>query len=655
MSKSEVGLRVNLFICDQIPQESFYRRLIESDFNIIPFNKSKRGWGDTESAGIFLIHEKSLFHEYLGLLDLFFASPEKRPIIVIGDKLTEEYVKSLFENRLFVYIGHPVNFDELANEIKKLPLEHVQEQKVEYQKELLRANKQIEDLYQIGMALSSEKDHNRLLELILTKSREIVGADAGSLYLIESPSNLRFKLSQNSSLNWQLNENVVIPINEKSISGQVALSKEPINLLDAYFISPCFSFTFNRSYDEKTGYRTKSVLAVPMMNQAGEIMGVIQLLNKRRDFESHRSGEPLKEANIIPFNRKDQDLLSSLASQAAIALENSKLYQEIKNLFEGFVKASVVAIESRDPTTCGHSERVALLTTAFAETITRISDGPFARINFESNDLVQIRYASLLHDFGKVGVREEILIKARKLFPFELDLLKSRFKYIRKSIEADHYHYCLDCAMRDGIEKFKILHPMLEITFQDKLKELDEILLFLIKSNEPTILEEGNFNRLLEVAKLKYTDMDNQTTEYLTERETHVLSIRKGSLSEVERIEIESHVTHTFNFLSKIPWTKKLNRIPEIAYAHHEKLNGRGYPNHLEEAGIPFESKLMTICDIYDALTAQDRPYKKALPTQKALDIMYSEVNHGLLSRELLDIFVRQELFKVIEGKTFKP
>ncbi|MBF0407159.1 MAG: GAF domain-containing protein [Candidatus Riflebacteria bacterium] len=647
---------MNIFVCDQIPLEPFYQRLSEEkNFKICHFVREKRSWGDNTSAGVYIIHEKSLNHEYLGLLEIFFVSAESRPVIIIGDNIAQDYIESLFENRAFLHFTTPVDVNKLIEAIDELTKNAADFGRKRVEKELSKAQKQIEDLYQIGIALSSEKDHNRLLELILSKSREIAGADAGSLYLVESENNLRFKLSQNSSLDWQVNENLLIPINEKSIAGQAAQSGEPINLLDAYFIPPSFSFTFNRTYDEKTGYRTKSMLAVPMKNQVGEITGVIQLINKRKDFETHRRGEPLREENIIPFNRKDLDLLSSLTSQASIALENSRLYQDIKNLFEGFVKASVVAIESRDPTTFGHSERVALLTVAFAEKIDRISDGPFASVNFEKNDLVQIRYASLLHDFGKVGVREEILVKARKLFPLELEQLKSRFKYIRKSIEADHYHHCLDCALKDGVEKFRLIQPILDLRYSEKQSELDEILQFLIRSNEPTVLEEGNFNRLLDIAKMKYSDFDGQTTDYLTERETHVLSIRKGSLSEAERIEIESHVTHTFNFLTKIPWTKNLGRIPEIAYAHHEKLNGRGYPNHLENLSIPIESKLMTICDIFDALTAQDRPYKKALPLEKALDIMYTEVNHGLLSKELLDIFVTNRLYRVIEGKTFKP
>lgn len=642
---------VTLFVCEQLREEPFFNDLEQEGYRLVFFNRERKGWSEEEGAGVYFIHESLLIHEFLGLLDIFFLAPDQRPVVVIGEQISREYLASLFKDRPFYYLTKPLGLKQITDTIR-LCAEAAEKGRIakQYERELWRAQREIEELHTIGMALSSENDPDRLLKLILTKSRELIEADAGSLYLVESEKNLRFKLSQNSSLDWQVKESLLIPISDLSIAGTVALSREPINLLDCYFIPSTFKFTFNRSFDEKSGYRTKSMLAVPMKNQAGEVLGVIQLINKRRDFETHRPGQPLREDQIVPFSRKDLDLLASLASQAAIAIENTRLYQDIKNLFEGFVKASVTAIEQRDPTTCGHSERVASLTVAFAERITSITEGPFAQTQFDDRTLTEIRYASLLHDFGKVGVREEVLIKAKKLFPHELDALRMRFRLIRKSMEADFYRHCLGVCEENGLEKYLALKSSLEANFHMELDEVDEIFRFLVQSNEPTVLEEGNFQRLLEIAKRQYTGNDGQL-EFLTERETHVLSIRKGSLSEAERIEIESHVTHTFNFLSKIPWTKKLKRIPEIAYAHHEKLNGRGYPNHLDSAQIPIESKLMTICDIYDALTAQDRPYKRALPKEKAFDIMYNEAKQTLLSRDLLDIFVQAEVYKVIEGK----
>ncbi|MBF0501680.1 MAG: GAF domain-containing protein [Candidatus Riflebacteria bacterium] len=646
---------ITLYISDHLCREEFYDDLKASGYSIVSFAHDKKGWSDSDGTGVYLIDEKLLIQEFLGLLDIFFLAPDLRPVIVIGEQITRDYLASLFKDRPFYYLNRPVNLKQI-NDTIRLCAEASEKGRLakQFERELWRAQREIEVLHSIGMALSSEKDPDRLLNLILSKSREISESDAGSLYLVESEKNLRFKLTQNASLDWQVSQNLLMPIDENSISGYVAHMGQPVNLLDAYFIPDSFRFTFNRSFDEKSGYRTRSMLAVPMKNQAGEVLGVIQLINKRRDFESHRPGQALKEENVVPYTRKDLDLLSSLASQAAIALENSKLYQDIKNLFEGFVRASIVAIEARDPTTCGHSERVAALTTAFAEKVDSISEGPLADIHFNDLRLTEIRYASLLHDFGKVGVREEVLIKAKKLFPHELNILRNRYRYIRKSLEADHYKSLLEFAIANGLERFASMRPALEANFQSQLDEIDEILKFLVASNEPTVLEEGNFQRLIEIAKRRHVDYRGEETEYLSEREMHVLSIRKGSLSETERLEIESHVTHTFNFLSKIPWTKPLHRVPDIAFAHHEKLNARGYPNHLEGNQIPIESRLMTICDIYDALTAQDRPYKKAMPREKAFDIMYNEVKQGLLSSDLMDVFVHGGVFKVIENKTFR-
>ncbi|MBI3037479.1 HD family phosphohydrolase, partial [bacterium] len=383
------------------------------------------------------------------------------------------------------------------------------------------------------------------------------------------------------------------------------------------------------------------------------ILGVIELINKRKDFQNRIPGTPLKDEVIIPFSRKDQDLLFSLASQAAIALENNRLLKDIKKLFEGFVEASVIAIEARDPTTSGHSERVAAMTVYFAQILDRSIDGPYKDIRFNSTAQTELRYASLLHDFGKVGVREEVLVKAKKLFPYELESLRSRFSLIKKSMESDFYKNSLNYVLEYGVEKYKAIQHSLEANLTNQLYELEELLLFLEGANEPTILEEGNFQRLMSIAARGYLSTGGLEIPFLTDREMHVLSIRKGSLSESERHEIESHVTHTFNFLSKIPWTRDLRRVPEIAFSHHEKLNGRGYPNHLQTPSIPLESRLLTICDIYDALTAKDRPYKRAIPSQKAFDIMFGEVNQGLLEEGLLEIFVKAKVFQVIEEPKF--
>jgi len=608
-----------------------------------------------EKDSILFIYEKVFTSNLLNFLHFLDKADKNLPLLIVGDRLSQSYLEHLFANRPFTYVSLPVSENELydlalkvrAGRARYLP-EH------DFEKELQTARENIDALHKIGIALSSENDPDKLLELILTQSRNITEADAGSLYLLEGEHQLRFKLSQNVSLDWSVKENSVLPVDGHSICGYTASAKKAVNLLDAYDIPPAFSFTFNKSYDQKSGYRSRSMLAVPMRNKNGEVLGVIQLINKRADYAQKVAGQSLPLDQVRPFNHDDVELLSSLASQAAVALENSRLYQDIKRLFEGFVKASIFAIESRDPTTHGHSERVAELTIALAYEINKVSSGELAKVHFDQKKLTELRYASLLHDFGKVGVREEVLVKAKKLFPYELDSLKERYRYIKKSIEADFYRECLEYAVENGIERFQLIRPSLEASFRERIQEVQETLDFLIKANEPSLLEDRSFHKLIELGKQHHLGRDGLMTPMLTERETHVLSIRRGSLSEAERIEIESHVRHTFKFLSKIPWTKDLSRVPEIAYAHHEKLNGRGYPNHLTRDEIPIESQMLGVADIFDALTAQDRPYKPAVPLQKALDILHMDVDQNHINREIVDIFIDKRVYRVLEGRMFR-
>lgn len=604
---------------------------------------------------VFFINESAFVADVIGFLSYFADIPKSVPLIIYGSRFSQHYLQALFIYRPFTYLlenAEPGEMKKAVNNAVAGKSPHLPVH--DFARELEIAKQNIEALHKIGIALSAEGNIDKLLDMILTSSRNIAEADAGSLYLVENESRLRFKLSQNVSLDWAVKQDTPIDIDNSSISGYTASSRSPLNLLDAYNIGNVFPFTFNCSYDEQTGYRSKSMLAVPMKNQEGRVLGVIQLINKRTDYGKKIPGQPLDMSNVIPFRFEDLELLSSLASQAAVALENLRLYQDIKTVFEGFVRASVFAIESRDPTTRGHSERVAELTLAMAKEINSTNDGLFANVYFDEKKLTELRYATLLHDFGKVGVREEILVKAKKLFPHELQLLKERYKYIQKSIEADFYKECLDYAVQHGIEKFNLLKPVLEARFSSKILEVQDILDFLVRANEPSVLEDGNFQRLLEIANLQHVDHDGFMTPYLSERETHVLSIRRGSLSEAERMEIESHVRHTFNFLSKIPWTKDLNRIPEIAYAHHEKLNGRGYPNHLEKPEIPLEAQIMCVADIFDALTAHDRPYKPAVPLKKAIEILYLDVDNNHISREIVDLFVQRKIYRVIEHNKFR-
>ncbi|NBD12380.1 HD domain-containing phosphohydrolase [Corallococcus silvisoli] len=481
---------------------------------------------------------------------------------------------------------------------------------------LSRRLAKLTSILDVAKAMSAERDLDLLLPLILYEATKVVESDRCSLFILDRERNeLWSKVAQGSK-----NE-IRLPMGS-GIAGQVAHTGAVINIPDAY-ADP----RFNSSFDISSGYRTHTILCVPMRDANGDVTGVIQALNKR-------GGRV--------FDAEDEELLLALGAQAAGAIENALLHEEINRLFEGFVSASVVAIEARDPTTAGHSGRVADLTVSLAQALEHHTIGPYALTRFSAVEIQELRYASLLHDFGKVGVRENVLVKAEKLYPYELETLRARFQLARKDLQLRSSRRRLASVEARGVAALPAIHQEEDARLAQELAQLDEVMAFLLTCNRPTVLAQGNFERLLELGKLTYTDAHDQGQPLLLPHEIQSLSITRGTLSPEERREIESHVEHTYRFLSQIPWTRALRRVPEIAYAHHEKLDGTGYPRAIPE--IPVQSRMMSICDIYDALTASDRPYKKAVPHGLALDILNKEVGAGQLDRDLFAIFVEAEI-----------
>lgn len=476
----------------------------------------------------------------------------------------------------------------------------------------------LQSILDVAKAMTAERDLDQLLPLILTQAARVVEADRCSLFILDRDrGELWSKVAQG------VGSEIRVAIGT-GIAGAVAQSGSVLNLADAYE-DP----RFNRSFDVSHNYRTTSLLCVPMRDANGDVTGVIQALNKR-------------DGQI--FNDDDAELLMALGGQAAVAIENALLHDEINKLFEGFVQASVVAIESRDPTTAGHSGRVAELTVHMAHALEHVATGPYGNITFHSQEIREIRYASLLHDFGKVGVREPVLVKAEKLYPHELENLRHRFELARQHKQLESYRRRLDAVKVRGDKALPEIEAEENERLNKELEELDQILDFVISCNKPTVLAQGGFEKLAEVSRISFVDSHGAQRPLIAETEVKVLSIPRGSLSEEERREIESHVEHTFAFLKQIPWTRTLRNVPEIAYAHHEKLNGRGYPRAIPETNIPVQSKMMSISDIFDALTASDRPYKKAVPLVKALDILHMEAKAGHVDAELLRVFVEAEI-----------
>jgi HD-GYP domain-containing protein (c-di-GMP phosphodiesterase class II) len=514
------------------------------------------------------------------------------------------------------------------------------------QEQARRQHRQFEELNRIGIALSAERDIGKLQEFILTTMRQLTNADGASLWRKtvgeDGSPQLFLASSQNNSIS-NTYQAFKVPVDEKSVVGYTVTVGWSQLYEDAYNPPPGKP-RGGRGFDQQFGYRTKSMLTVPMRNYNNEVVGAVQLINAKRKYETTLTVDNVPH-EVVSFRPEDLEMIESIASQAAVALDNKSLLDSIQSLFDGFVQASVTAIEQRDPSTAGHSGRVEALTTHLARAVTEIETGKYRDIFLTDDQLKELRYACLLHDFGKVGVREHILIKAKKLIPGQLEVIQARFEFVERSVQ---YQFAVEKleAMRGGASNGSVIAEI-DKRLDEELSRLRTWMQGIVAANEPTVMPEDKASMLEVLSQQTYHDMSGHSHPMLDPQEFRFLSIRKGTLDSQERLEMEAHVTHSFHFLTKIPWTSVMRAIPEIAYGHHEKLDGSGYPRGLTAEQIPLQAKMMTISDIYDALTAQDRPYKRAVPRDVALDILHQEADQGKLDRDLLDVFIAKQIFQV--------
>jgi HD-GYP domain-containing protein (c-di-GMP phosphodiesterase class II) len=609
---------------------------------------------DEEHAVVWLMSSPTLTENSQLIYNWLQKYPQHRSrIILLGEhEVTDNRFAPLRDDQISLYLPAPMPMAQVRRACEtQLNALHAEFDRLNLQEKLANSYIEIRRLTAVGQALATERDFDRLIELVLNSAIELTSADGGSIYLSEKhgkgdkPTHIRFK---KSAMQLDAGE-FLLPIDKKSIAGYVALTVEPLLIDDVHYLPVDAGYTYNAEYDKSHNYYTKSMMVIPMKNHHEEVIGIIQLINRKRDPDSKLTLSELKGNAIMSFTRKDYSLVSAMAGQAAVAIENNQLLQDIQNLFEGFVKASVTAIEQRDPTTSGHSFRVADYAVNIAGAVNRNTSPRFNSVRFTRNQIQELRYASLLHDFGKVGVREDVLIKAKKLYPHQLELIRWRFNYIRKDVETVLLHQRIADMQKQSPEAW----PEIEARFQSELAksyaEIDEMFSAILSANEPTVLAAGSFDFLKKIAENRIRLTAADEIPWISDTELVMLSIRKGTLDDRERREIESHVTHTYNFLKQIPWTPNLRWVPEIAYGHHEKLNGGGYPMKLRDPEISLQTRMMTIADIYDALTAWDRPYKKAIPPEKALDILQMEVKDGHVDPDLLGIFIEAKVFTRID------
>ena len=482
----------------------------------------------------------------------------------------------------------------------------------------------------ISALLNSTLDQRTILQRAIEAATVIMDAEAGSLLLLDQTTGeLYFDVAHGEK--GAAVGQVRLRFGQ-GIAGHVVRSGEPVIVNDVQ-CDP----RFFRHADQASGFVTRNMVCTPVTAH-GRILGVLQAINRKDD-------------GI--FEEQDLQNFVALGHQVGIAIENANLYEEIQLLFEGFISASVQAIESRDPTTSGHSQRVATLTCQLAGVVNRVEFGPCAGICFNADQIKEIRYAAVLHDFGKVGVREHILVKARKLYPAQQEAIKARFDYIKRTLEVDTLKRKLNVYEAKGRTKKQPLLAQFDQQLARRMEDLDGMYSFILKCNQPAPCSTSPSSRLKEIAHLEYPSFDGPRP-YLTEEEVSVLSVPEGSLTHDERKQIERHVTHTFEFLSMIPWTRSLKNVPAIAWSHHEKLDGSGYPRGLSKDLIPIQSRMMTICDIYDALTSSDRPYKSAVSTPTAIQFLASQAKEGKIDSALFELFAREKVYEATRARNQK-
>ena len=501
----------------------------------------------------------------------------------------------------------------------------------------------LDQLNAIGASLSAERDINRLLEAILTAAKTITRADGGTLYRLTEEKTLRFEIVRTSSLKYYLGGTTGNPVpfypiqlykdgkpNQTMVAAQAALTGNTINIADAY-TAEGFDFTGTRAFDAKTGYRSKSFLTVPMRNHEGETIGVLQLINA----QDPRNGE------IVAFSASDQRLAESLASQAAVALANRMLINQLESLFESFISLINGAIDEKSPYTGGHCQRVPVLTMLLAEAVNETTEGPLAQFRMTDKDRYELKIAGLLHDCGKVTTPVHVVDKATKLETIfdRVQLIDTRFEVLKRDLEIE------SLKRRASMSRMEMADD--EARLRDELRRLDEDRKFLHACNIGSErMRDEDIEHVKRIARYRWRDVSGHEADFLTADEVRNLTIRAGTLTEDERKIINHHIVATIKMLESLPWPRHLTNVPEYAGGHHERMDGKGYPRGLTREQMSVQARCMGIADIFEALTAKDRPYKKGKTLSESLQILGRMKENHHVDPDLFDVFVRRKVYR---------
>ena len=517
---------------------------------------------------------------------------------------------------------------------------------------------QISNMSAIGLALSKERDMDKLLEMILLEAKRISNADGGTLYMMTDDHRLRFSIMITDSLDVHMGgtsgkEIPFYPVklynddgdpNENMIAANAAINGITINIPDAYEAKG-FDFSGTKAFDEKTGYRSKSFLTVPLKNHENEIIGVLQLLN----------AQDIKSNKVISFSDRIQKNVEALSSQAAVAITNKNLIKDLEVLFESFIKLIASAIDAKSPYTGGHCSRVPEITMMLAESVNDIAEGPFAGIKFSDKEMYELKIAAWLHDCGKVATPEYVVDKSTKLETiydrihtvttrFEVIKRDEEIKFLKKQLTIQKNNTLSDIEKKESIKKARVL-------YLKKIKQLEEDKTFIEESNfGGEFMSQDRKDKVNKIASYRYKD-NGSAKPFLSDNEVYNLCISRGTLTPEERKVINDHIVVTIEMLEQLPYPKHLRNVPEFAGGHHEKLDGTGYPKGLNHAEMSVQAKIMAIADIFEALTARDRPYKKGKTLSQAMRILGFMKNDAHIDAELFDVFVQEKIYlKYAEG-----
>jgi HD-GYP domain-containing protein (c-di-GMP phosphodiesterase class II) len=516
--------------------------------------------------------------------------------------------------------------------------------------------RRLEQLNAIGASLSAERDINRLLEGVLLAAKAITRADGGTLYLLteeDGTKRLKFEIMRTQSLNIAMggttgNAIPFYPIhlygkdgkpNTQMVAAFAALTGQTVNIADAY-TAEGFDFSGTRNFDKKTGYRSKSFLTVPMKNHENESIGVLQLINS----QDPASGE------VVAFSDADQRLAESLASQAAIALTNRQLINQLEALFESFIAMINTAIDEKSPYTGGHCQRVPELTMMLAEAVNDTKHGPLRDFDMSDKDRYELKIAGLLHDCGKVTTPVHVVDKATKLESIfdRIHLIDTRFEVLKRDAEIELLKSTA-ALQQQGLDEFSLRERtnQLEHAYRARLRQYDQDRELLRRCNiGGEFMPPEAQEHVRKIAGYKWLDQSGNTAHFLTDDEIENLSIPRGTLTGKEREIINYHIVATIKMLEALPWPKHLRHVPEYAGGHHERMDGKGYPRGLTREQMSVQARVMGIADIFEALTARDRPYKKGKTLTESLQILGKFKEGGHIDPDLFDVFIRHKVYQ---------